>query len=397
MSRRPAFDPDIRHPPLPGAHALVRFGVPVVVLGLALASVVYLTNSPGAGSPSVARDAASSRGAFAPSAATALPDRTPAFAAVDELPQPLLHHAATGESWRLFVVPGRRALPTAAEAMLAVHWGAAPPHVDVLDAQGRVAVRIETGYAPMARLNAADNTLVVSDWHGEGEGARARVLVVDLGMPAAAVEFELPARRVNFHFFANAMAVSDDGRWLYWVEHNAGACPGPSVTCDAMAVRALDLDAGQDAGFIAAVPRSCTVGGLAPAGGSAVVAACAHGGERYLVDVAIGSVPVEVTYAVPAAEWDARAIAGADVHLRLVTAPDGAVTAMKVVDNRTGGVLLERPLDETWQVAMDGPSSALLLRSDGRLERMDLWTGDVTQLAYAIDPGAQGQDVALVR
>jgi hypothetical protein len=53
-------------------------------------------------------------------------------------------------------------------------------------------------------------------------------------------------------------------------------------------------------------------------------------------------------------------------------------------------------MEETYAAHLLDSRRVLLLRSDGTLEHMDPWTGEVQPLPYRIDPGQQGGDIALV-
>ena len=89
----------------------------------------------------------------------------------EAVPQPALREVAAGDGWRLLLADDGLGMPPAAERLLAVGYDQEPPRVDVLGKDGRIAARVEGGYALMARLNPGNGDLVVSDWVGPPAGA----------------------------------------------------------------------------------------------------------------------------------------------------------------------------------------------------------------------------------
>jgi DNA-binding CsgD family transcriptional regulator len=339
-------------------------------------------------------------------AADVVPSPTPHVELVPELPQPPLKELDAGPGWRLLVADDGRPMPGADEAVLAINWDLATPYLDVLDVDGRVAMRVEVGYRPMARINLADGTFVVSDIPLGAEAARRnwRVLVFALDPPAFAGEVALAGTRSTSTVFANRVAVSADGRWLYWVERSVQTDPpscasgGDAAICDRMVIHAIDLTTLGPADLEAEMPRGCGAPHFTPYGPSAVLAGCYSEAGGFVLDASVpGSAISDAPEGAPLDAWNLRTAPGATVALRLSIASDGAITRMDVVDRATSRVEQRYVMDDAWEVHLLDSDTALVLRSSGRLERMDLATGDGVQLPYRIAPGNQGLDIALVR
>ena len=127
------------------------------------------------------------------------------------VPQPPLREVQSGPGWRLFVADDGKGVPPVEEAVLAVTWDLATPYVDVLDRDGRIAMRVQVGYRPMARVNVPRGSIVISDWIDLESGRIARALTFALEPPAFAGEVRFAHRRVNSTVFANWITLSADG------------------------------------------------------------------------------------------------------------------------------------------------------------------------------------------
>lgn len=75
----------------------------------------------------------------------------------------------------------------------------------------------------------------------------------------------------------------------------------------------------------------------------------------------------------------------------------GDLTSVALRDVVTGEVRSEMQVTNTWGALLLNDREVLFLRSSGRLEGVDIFTGAGTQFPYAIDPGRQGLDIALIR
>jgi DNA-binding CsgD family transcriptional regulator len=383
----------------PWPAALPATAAGLAVTGIAFAAVLHSSEPPGPGEPVIEASTAT---------VTAPATPTPRVATVPEIPQPPLIEIDSGTGWRLLVADDGHRIPPAREAVLAVRWDLETPYVDVLDVDGRAAARVETGYRPMARLSTSDNTLIVSDWVDiDADGGYPRILIFDLDELAFVGEVPLPGTRVNGTVFANWITLSSDGRWLYWVEHGRQTDPpscatgGDEAVCDQMVVHAVDLRGLVPSGLRAVMPRRCAVPTMTPHGQSAVLAHCTRGAGRFVVDAALwgdaSSAVLEVPDGLREGGWDMRTAPGATIALQVEIASGGDVTAVTVLDGVTGETHQRYALTDAWGVHLIDSSTALVLRSTGRLERMDLSTGDFQQLPYALVPGQQGLDIALVR
>ncbi|MEX0781113.1 MAG: hypothetical protein WD557_00565 [Dehalococcoidia bacterium] len=384
-------------PRRPWPVALSATAAGLAVTGIAFAAVLNSSEPPGPDERAI--DAATA-------SVTAMASPTPRLSTVPEIPQPPLVELDSGPGWRLLLADDDRPVPSADQAVLAINWDLETPYLDVLDVDGRRAIRVEVGYRPMARLNPTNGTLVVSDWLNiDAPPAQARVLVFALDPPALVGEVILLGTRVNSTVFANWITLSFDGRWLYWVEHTVQADPpscatgGDEAVCDRMVVHAVDLLTLAPSGLEAEMPRACATPVLTPHGASAVLAHCSRGAGRFVLDAALaGNLGImEAPDGVRQGAWDMRTASDSDIALRVTIASDGAITAFSVVDVATADVRHTSTLTDAWEVHLLDSSTALVLRSTGRLERMDLSTGNSVQLPYAIEPGGQGLDIALVR
>lgn len=322
-------------------------------------------------------------------------------------PQPALREVAAGDSWRLLLADDGRPMPALNEAILVIASGQSPPRVDVLGADGRIAARIETGYQPMARLNLTNGTVVVSDETGPGEGPlKPRALVFALSAPRLLAEISLPKERVNFTIFGNAIAVSPDGRWMYWVEHTVQPDPpscasgGDEAVCDMMVIHAVNLVTATAADFAAPMPRACGVPAFTPYQGAAIVAQCAaRQGSRWVIDAGAppGNFALSAPTGAPEARWDWSYGRAGDLTLEVSISSDGSLTSAALRDIASGSTRAEMPLTDTWGAFLLDDQHTLFLRSNGRLEEVNLLTSIGVQLLYAIDPGRQGLDVILTR
>jgi hypothetical protein len=327
--------------------------------------------------------------------------------------QPALTEIESGVGWRLLLAADGLAAPAASEAILAISWDGTfedpgsgptqPRYVDVLRSDGRIALRVETGYGPMARLNPVNDTLLISDWVGDGASAHARVLVFALSQPSLAAELALPGRRVSFTTWGNAIQLSPDGRWLYWVEHSRQADPascqtgGDEAVCDLMVVRAVDLASMRSAPLEAQMPRACAVPGLVPLEDSRILASChPREGSQFVLDAAAAhgrEMAPATSGQVPAVRFP-WSTAGA-VGLLVTYTMDGSLTGTSLVDLASGDSLAEQPLPDAFGIELLDERTALVLLDDGSLHQLDLYSGATNALPYAIEPGRQGLDVIL--
>ncbi|MGH2611396.1 MAG: LuxR C-terminal-related transcriptional regulator, partial [Tepidiformaceae bacterium] len=178
----------------------------LAVTGIAFAAALNSSDAPHL-APTVSEVAATPTTAATP---------TPRVVTAPEIPQPALVEVDSGPGWRLLAADDGRPIPPADKGIVAIRWDIENPYLDLIDVEGRAALRVETGYRPMARLNASDNTLIVSDWVDiDADGAHARILVFDLDELAFVAEVPLQGTRVNGTVFANWITLSSDGRWLY--------------------------------------------------------------------------------------------------------------------------------------------------------------------------------------
>ncbi|MEO8540309.1 MAG: helix-turn-helix transcriptional regulator [bacterium] len=326
-------------------------------------------------------------------------------------PQPTLKETAHGDGWRLLMADDGLALPGASEMVLAVGYETQPGRVDVLDRNGRVAARIEAGYAVMARVRPTTGEVLVSDWIGDPAVGtwRARVLVFDLMDSKLLAEIPLAQQRVDFTIPGNAIYTSNNGRWLYWVEH-ATVCSsgGDEAVCDQMIIRAVDLDAMAPADLEAKLPVGCgnpsvsidapPASASGPAG-SGIVAKCLprEGGNRYRI--AMDSFPSKMVLIGPGAPprgWLSSYANGLALDPTL-KANETVIEEVAVVVASTGAELAHWDVGEAWDAIILDGNAVLLLRPTGRLERIDIATGVRSELPFAIDAGAFSFDVRLWR
>jgi len=66
-------------------------------------------------------------------------------------------------------------------------------------------------------------------------------------------------------------------------------------------------------------------------------------------------------------------------------------------DAVSGAALVAMAVADTWGAVLLDSDEVIFLRSNGRLERVDLYTGVGIQLPYEIAPGRQGLDILLTR
>ncbi len=376
-----------------------------VVAVLAGVAVIYGVSTGGDQGPGAAAgDTATS---VASPVATVAPTSTPIIARVTSTPlrpQPALREIAAGESWRLLVSDDGVPLPAASDLILAIGYDQEPPRVDLLDHDGRIAARLETGYQPMAHLEDGGNRLIVSDGVTPGtEGFRSRMLVFDLSIPKLLNDITLPGQRVNFTTFGDAIAVSPDGRWGYWIEHrNQPDCPngGDEIVCDLMVIHPVNLATLEPVDLAAEMPRACAVPAVAPYTGSSIVAQChERQGSRWVVDAGgpvdefLAAAPTDA----PQARWKWTGGTRSGRALDFSITNDGSLTSVTLRDSVSGAELVSMPVADTWGAFLLEGDEVIFLRSNGRLERVDLYTGAGTQLPYEIAPGRQGLDIILSR
>jgi DNA-binding CsgD family transcriptional regulator len=336
---------------------------------------------------------------------TALPTSTPTprlqITPTPLKPQPPLREAASGNGWRLLLADDGLGLPPVAERVLAVAYDGPEQRVDVLGADGRIAARVETGHGPMARVNPITGELLVSDSAGptpEFQRRHERLLV--FGLPDAALRAEVPFEqdRVDFTVPHSAVWVSEDGRFFYWIEHGH-VCPsgGDGEVCDLHIFHAIDLQTFQATAYAAQMPTGCGVPVVADSRGSALTVVCRPptNSTAWKIDAAspVQNRP-EPSSGVRSPSWVGSS--AGDSLLDVEYTGDGTLTALKVFDRRSGATLSKWPVTAYEALLLD-ERTALVLRSDGRLERVDLLTGVGEELPYAIDPGNQGLDIRFYR
>ncbi|GMV85109.1 MAG: hypothetical protein AMXMBFR80_09660 [Dehalococcoidia bacterium] len=330
--------------------------------------------------------------------------------------QPGFIEIESGDQWRLLQADDGSTPPHASEAILAIDYegpfqsGASGsdgtgsdliwPHVDVIGRDGHLHVRVETGYRPMARLNPADNTLIVSDVMQDSDGglAYARVLVFALDSPHLLGEVRLPHNRVNFTTFGNAITLSPDGQWLYWIEHGQQSDPpscereGDESVCDLMTVHAVDLMSMANSSLTAHMPRACGVPDVTPYQGSSVLATCHQREASRLVIDAAAPEQVRPGPVVPMV-WSRVG----NVGLRINSTNSGSLTEAILVDMTTGEELARQPLPEAFGIILLDERTALVHLANGSLHHLDLYTGETVQQSYSLDAGPQGLSVVFQR
>lgn len=313
-------------------------------------------------------------------------------------PQPPLREAATGNRWRLLLADDGLGLPPRSERILAVAYDGEPRRVDVLGADGRVAARVETGYEPMARLNPVTGALLISDWSGltDADIRPARLLVLDLEGARPLGEIKFAEQRLDFTVTGNAVYVSADGRWFYWIAHGL-VCSGDEAACDSMVFHAVDLVSVEASLLRAPMPVGCGIPQLVAQDGSGLLFRCPKAGSTtWRIDAAGPLAQVVAVQSLDRTVSWVGSRAG-DVILEPGYTNDGSLTGLTLWDATTAVVRAQWPLTDTWGAYLLDERTALLLRSDGRLERVDLLTGIGQQLPYAIDPGNQGLDIRFYR
>lgn len=318
-----------------------------------------------------------------------------------ELAQPPLREAGSGPGWRLLVADDGKPVPAAVDAILAIASDRPVPYVDLLDGEGRIALRLETSYAPMATLSPTANLLLISDIPGT-DAQSGRLLVFELNPVRYRGQFTLPATRINYMSFFNAIAASNDGRSFYWIEQQfprAQPCTtlGPYDNCDAAIVQAVDLAALTTMPPSAALPEGCGVPSLLPYEQAAILVRCTNG-LTFLAEAVPGAA-VRLQPAPPGLRppgWAERGPSASGRMLRLDYTPTGDITGITLVD-AAGGLLSRPPFELAWSVMLLDDTTALVMRPSGRLERLDTSSGDSRQLPYRLEPGKQGFDIALVR
>ena len=292
--------------------------------------------------------------------------------------QPDLVEIERGEEWRLLIADDGIGMPQPREGVLAVRIGRGP--VDVLDGDGRIAMRIETAGTPMAVINDHERLILVTDQ--DRHGAWTRLLVIGMEKPGVLLEIPLEGRRVGYSiFYGRGIEASTDGRWAYWLEHD---WTGERWE---YSIRAVSLDSGLPADWHLRLPTDCGWPGLESYEGSAIVARCNE--TALLVDV------MDEARILTEPAGDART---EDQYvLELDWARDLESVALRMVDRASGNLATEKELSRIADARLLDSRQVLVLRLDGTLERMDIWTGDKEALPYRLKPISQAGDVALTR
>jgi hypothetical protein len=315
-------------------------------------------------------------------------------------PQPPLKEAASGDGWRLLLADDGLGLPPTADQVLAVGYDQEQPFAEVLGADGRIAARVETGYAPMARINPVSGELLVSDWaEATGVGGRhARLLVFDLASGRLRGEVPFGQARVDFTVPGSAVYVSADGRWFYWIEH-ATVCPagGDEAVCDLMVFHAVDLLTLSASSLQAPMPIGCGVPQVVQEGASAILARCLPraAAATWRIDASVSTGAIAVVNAGAFPSWVGSSAGNSILSVGYTN--DGTLTGVTLRDGATLAVIKDWHVADTWSAYLLDERMALLLKADGRLERVDLVSGAGEELPYAIDPGRQGLDILFWR
>ena len=303
------------------------------------------------------------------------------------LEQPDLVEVDGGEEWQLFVADDGLGMPSPEDSVLVIHG----QHVDVLDRDGRVAMRVRTRAEPIPAINVPRGELVVSDLTFEAGASRHRMLVFDLESPRLLASVELDPRRVRFHDpYGQALAISHDGRWLYWDRHDF---PERGQFDSRHIWQAIDLQAREPIDWAAMMPLTCGRGALVPYGPSAMVARCFIGGP-YLMEAGV----LPELRAAPNDAPVARGIYRGGYAGGYVLAIEGYIPSptLRISDAVTGVALAEQQPVNVLDVILIDTRRALILKEDGSLEHMDLWTGDTETLPYRL-PARRHGEVALAR
>lgn len=374
------------------------FGTAAVAAAVAIAIFAARRNDEGA--PALSTESSTP---LPTSTATATPV-APRITPTPLKEQPTLREVASGDEWRLFFADDRIPLPPTDGLLLAINWDLVHPLVDVLNHDGKLVARVQTAYRPVAHLNSRDGTLVISDVAHPDNGERARVLVFDLRARALLKDIALEQSRMNPIIFADIVALSANGEWLYWVEHGIPADTSICITtdvCDMATIHAVNLVTREPASLSAPLARGCGVPAFAQYGDSAVIAQCSpqQGTRgRWIVDATRPQEPAADAPAnAPKAYWEWSAGSVAGLVLSWAITNDGSFTSVALRDVVTGDIRAEMQVTDTWGAFLLNTREVLFLRSNGRLERVDIYTGAGSQLPYAIEPGRQGLDIALVR
>ncbi len=175
---------------------------------------------------------------------------------------------------------------------------------------------------------------------------------------------------------------------------------GDEAVCDLMVIHAVDLRTSTPVDLAAPMPRACGVPSFAPYKGSAVVAECApRQASRWVIDAEApqGEFAIPAPPGAPRAYWRWSYGRAGDLVLEVSFTSDGSLTFAVLRDSTSGAIHAQMALRDTWGAYLMDARRALFLRSNGRLERVDLATGIGVQLPYAIDPGRQGLEVGLTR
>jgi hypothetical protein len=303
--------------------------------------------------------------------------------------QPPMLEVESGQEWRLFVADDGLGMPEPGDAVLVLSG----QRVDVLDRDGRVAMSVRTGAEPIPAINVPRGELVVSDFVSENGIGRHRLLLFDLASPRLLGLVELDGIRVRFHdIYGQALAISGDGRWLYWDRHDS---PELGQRDSRHVWRAVDLETRKPLEWSAPMPEFCGGrGSLAPYGPSAMVAHCPVVGGPFLMEAGLLPELREAPGDAPHAGWKYRGGYAGDYVLAI----EGYIPSptLQISDAVTGVALANQQTTNVLDVVLIDTRQALLLKEDGTLQRIDVWTGDTETLPYR-QPVRRYGEVALVR
>jgi hypothetical protein len=280
-------------------------------------------------------------------------------------------------------------MPEPEDAVLVVSGG----RIEVLDADGRVAMRVRTGAEPVPAINGPRAELMISDFFAENGRGRHRLLIFDLQTARLAAAIELEPSRVRVHdIHGQALVVSGDGRLLYWDRHDF---PELGQRDSRHVWRVVDLETRQTMDWGAAIPG---FGGnqvsLATYGPSAMVVHCSVAGGPYVIEAGVVPELRDAPANAPVAGWRYRAGYAGDYVLAI----DGDIPAptLRISKAITGAPLAEQQATEAVDVILIDSRRALVLKENGTLEHIDVWTGDTETLPYRLPVRRYGE-VALAR
>lgn len=374
-------------------------GAAIAVVTTAVVAVFAFSRS--ADAPDAVPDAAETTAIGTATPVVYLDAKAPVIASTPLRAQPPLKEVARGDKWRLLMADDGLGVPNASDMVLAVGYETQPGRVDVLDRDGRVAARIEAGYAVMARVRPTTGEVLVSDWVGEpaAETWHARILLFDLRSRSLRAEIPLAQQRINFTIPGNALYASTSGRWLYWVEH-ATVCPsgGDEAVCDQMIVRAVDLERMEPAKLDAKLTIGCGVPAVSIDGASGIIAKCLprSSSNRYQIDAESVEPMTLISPGAPPRGWLATHANGLSLEPSFRD-DSSALEETSVIELATGAELARWDIDGAWDAMLLADGSALVLLPSGRLERFNVASGAGFELPYAIEAGPFVFDVRLYR